>query len=599
MEYIQKKKLHRSGIEINGKVIFSTILITFLIGRVVVFGNTFPCAIALITVMLSINTVNIYLVPVLWLSMMTYYDKALLCYGDLAAIVVCSLLYLFLHTVKLTTAQRTAITLAVTAATNSMYFILSNMIYLLKPEILIKELIVIAVLINIFEVGAKVILSKEHDKNEFSAEEITLCIVLAMCLCIFGIGQKDLILGFTIFFAVGLQSERGIISAIIVPIGFSALGIITNTFEHPETLAVLLATGLLAGDFLGKMTKGQYQKTIFAVAQSGVFFLADAEEFYIVAIASAVLIAVPSQFLSRLYLKAKEKIMPTETTYMDLRLEGLRGDIERQKENFNSLGQLYSMATDDRQIISYQFKGMEKVADKIISILDKNSTLTPCGPSYKAETGIAKYSLEGVSGDSCLTMTLSNNKTALILSDGMGKGEKAAVESKLVVTTLGKLLDAGFDVDLAMKTINGIMLTKTQSEIFATVDLAIISHKTGRAKLFKMGAATSFIKHGDQVEMVKTPALPIGIIGGLKLEYIDVKLKKGDLLVMVSDGVTDCDREDPGCKWLISRLKEMTTKDPETIAELIVNKAAEKYQLKERDDLTVMVATLDKVSKAV
>lgn len=44
--------------------------------------------------------------------------------------------------------------------------------------------------------------------------------------------------------------------------------------------------------------------------------------------------------------------------------------------------------------------------------------------------------------------------------------------------------------------------------------------------------------------------------------------------------------------WLQERLSQIGTKDPGTIAELIVNKAAEKYGLRERDDLTVVVAAI-------
>ena len=61
---------------------------------------------------------------------------------------------------------------------------------------------------------------------------------------------------------------------------------------------------------------------------------------------------------------------------------------------------------------------------------------------------------------------------------------------------------------------------------------------------------------------------------------------------MVSDGVSDCDRNDRDCRWLIERLTEIGSSDPGVIAELIINKAVEKYGIKERDDLTVLVAVV-------
>ncbi|HKM28783.1 MAG TPA: SpoIIE family protein phosphatase [Anaerovoracaceae bacterium] len=290
--------------------------------------------------------------------------------------------------------------------------------------------------------------------------------------------------------------------------------------------------------------------------------------------------------------------------------------LRRKKENFRSLGNLYGAAADSRQILSYQFLGMEKVVDNIITTMQGTEIRSGqagsqagghvrdhvggygCGQAssqlgkYSIATATTGYSIEGVSGDSGLCTVLADGRVAMILSDGMGKGAAASVESKLVVTTLAKLLDSGFDVDLAMKTINGMLLTKEQSEIFATVDLALINPRTARAKLFKMGAATTFVRHGDKVAIAKAPTLPLGILGALNLEYMDVKLRRGDMLVMVSDGVTDCDRRDPHADWLRDKLLAITSHDPDTIAELIINKAAEKYGLKERDDLTVLVAVV-------
>ena len=47
-------------------------------------------------------------------------------------------------------------------------------------------------------------------------------------------------------------------------------------------------------------------------------------------------------------------------------------------------------------------------------------------------------------------------------------------------------MEAGFDVDLAIKTVNAILMADS-GEMFATVDLAVIERKTGRAQIFKMG----------------------------------------------------------------------------------------------------------------
>ena len=324
-----------------------------------------------------------------------------------------------------------------------------------------------------------------------------------------------------------------------------------------------------------------------AVSSTGGIFL------YGFTVAIVVFMVMPDWIFTKWGCIVEERCMPENFTEKDLQYLAIGRDLEKKKEAFISLGRLYGKGVEGKQIVSYQFMGMARTIDRLQEDLrGKKDKVAAGGKLMKISVGQASYSFEEVSGDSMAAFAFDDHCLALMISDGMGKGKRAAEESKMVVTTLSRLLQAGFDVDLAMKTINGILMTGNEEERFATVDLAIIDRAKGRAKIYKMGAATTFIKHDGRVSMLKRQALPAGITSGLDLEYIDVKLKRGDLLVMVSDGVTDCDRKDFQCNWLRSRLLEFGSRDPETIAELIVNKAAEKYGIHERDDLSVMTAAI-------
>ena len=71
-----------------------------------------------------------------------------------------------------------------------------------------------------------------------------------------------------------------------------------------------------------------------------------------------------------------------------------------------------------------------------------------------------------------------------------------------------------------------------------------------------------------------------------------LKLKKGDYIIMMSDGVSD----GGGGRGFLSQLKEIVlnirSENPQTICDLILNQSADSYIGKERDDLTVLVAKL-------
>ncbi len=201
----------------------------------------------------------------------------------------------------------------------------------------------------------------------------------------------------------------------------------------------------------------------------------------------------------------------------------------------------------------------------------------------------------GDSGDAAVACRLPDGSLAFILSDGMGKGMKAAAESRIVINRLRKLLKEGFSVAYAIKEVNRIMIEESGSEdSFATVDLTIIDKDTGRAKFYKMGAALSFVVRGNKIRRISQPALPVGILPKLRLTHVTAKLRPGDVLIMVSDGITEADRNDLSAFWLEDYLmKYAQTTGPKVLAGKIVLEARNRYLSRELDDLTAVVIKVE------
>lgn len=242
---------------------------------------------------------------------------------------------------------------------------------------------------------------------------------------------------------------------------------------------------------------------------------------------------------------------------------------------------------EDYRIIKYKPTN-NGIGKKSVVILKKN-------PHFKIITGSSKYAKEmNTCGDSFICMELKDNEYLIALSDGMGSGEKAARESILTINTLSHLLEAGFEKELALKTMNSMLLLKSPEEIFSTVDITIINLDSGETSFYKIGAAAAFIKRKDgKIEIIKYSTLPIGIMDKIKIEEIEVSLEVGDMIVMVSDGILDACKEDK-MKWMTKILKEITSKDPQTVSDLILNKAINRYETSEKDDMTVITAILSR-----
>ena len=219
--------------------------------------------------------------------------------------------------------------------------------------------------------------------------------------------------------------------------------------------------------------------------------------------------------------------------------------------------------------------------------------------------GYASCAAAEISGDAVISCGLPGGSRALILSDGMGKGINAAAGSRLVVRRLRRNLKEGMPVARAIKEVNRYMIEQAVREDFATADLTIIDPVSCRAKFYKMGAAISFLVSRGKVRRICGEALPVGIIPRLKLTHISAVLRPGDIVVLVSDGITESDRSDMEARWLeefLSNFVETSShqrKDrpsdmanPRQLASEILDMAMKRYGGREQDDLTVAAVVI-------
>jgi stage II sporulation protein E len=203
----------------------------------------------------------------------------------------------------------------------------------------------------------------------------------------------------------------------------------------------------------------------------------------------------------------------------------------------------------------------------------------------------------GISGDNYSFQELNNGQTVMSLSDGMGYGPTACMESETVIELLEQLLDSGFREDAALKMINSVMLMNSGEEHPATLDFGVIDLHSGICDLVKIGAAATFVKRGNWIETIKSTSMPLGVFGEVDCDTTRKKLYDGDMVIMVSDGVLDAlDCEDKAGK-LSEIIREIQCENPKEMADLILNKALETGQenggaggkMARTDDMTVLV----------
>ena len=131
-----------------------------------------------------------------------------------------------------------------------------------------------------------------------------------------------------------------------------------------------------------------------------------------------------------------------------------------------------------------------------------------------------------------------------ILSDGMGKGEKAAIDGAMASTLFSRLIISGFSFPCALRLVNSAMLVKSHEESLATLDILKVNLYDGKSVIYKAGATVSLLYRNGKVSEIKKSAMPIGILRQAEFATINGGLRNGDVLVMMSDGAVDSGIED-------------------------------------------------------
>lgn len=196
---------------------------------------------------------------------------------------------------------------------------------------------------------------------------------------------------------------------------------------------------------------------------------------------------------------------------------------------------------------------------------------------------------EPVCGDYYRSFRDSDGRYIAILSDGMGTGSRAAVDSAMASELFSKLIRSGISFDCALTIVNSALLVKSCDESLATLDVVCIDLYNGKTDFMKAGAASTFIRHKDSVAQLEQSSLPIGILKDIRFSKATATLSKGDIILVVSDGVLgECNN------WISHELKVWDTKNsPDDLANFIINSARERKIGKHLDDMTAIAIYIE------
>lgn len=208
--------------------------------------------------------------------------------------------------------------------------------------------------------------------------------------------------------------------------------------------------------------------------------------------------------------------------------------------------------------------------------------------NFTVEIGVCEICCEGerLCGDCYAYFDESSGRTVMMISDGMGSGGAAAVDSSMTTGLMSKLIKAGFGFECSLKLLNSAMMFKSSAESLATVDIAAVDLYSGQADFYKAGAPDTIIIKGKKSGRAASSSCPAGIIRNISFDKTTAMLDFGDVIIMTSDGVDDDD------KWVEQLVFDNIDLSAQKLSEMIANTARTRRNDGHSDDITVMVGII-------
>jgi PAS domain S-box-containing protein len=197
-----------------------------------------------------------------------------------------------------------------------------------------------------------------------------------------------------------------------------------------------------------------------------------------------------------------------------------------------------------------------------------------------------------IGGDYFDFIPLDNGKLGIAIGDVAGKSLPAALLVSMHKYILRSAAANTSSVISPLRALNQIIWEDTSPEVFVTTIYGIYNPSTAMFTYANAGHLPPLLYTDNVTSYLWAPQTPLGIQQNLFIEQQEIKLRMGDILVLLSDGVTDI-RNNRGDCFGFDRLRRIIKRhaglSSQELANLIYEKTMEFSAGDLIDDFTIVV----------
>jgi sigma-B regulation protein RsbU (phosphoserine phosphatase) len=200
-----------------------------------------------------------------------------------------------------------------------------------------------------------------------------------------------------------------------------------------------------------------------------------------------------------------------------------------------------------------------------------------------------------VGGDFYDLIELSGGNFAVTLGDVSGKGFPAAVMMASIHTLLRSLLlHSHNDLSWVVEELNEAIQRSSTAERYSTLLCGLLDASRTQFKYVNAGHIPPFVvRSAGEIERPDGAGLPAGLLPGISYLQSQVSVSPGDLIVCLSDGLTEA-QDANGELWeadAIEKILQESRGDPveEILRKLVRAADSHAGSAEQADDMTVLV----------
>lgn len=209
-------------------------------------------------------------------------------------------------------------------------------------------------------------------------------------------------------------------------------------------------------------------------------------------------------------------------------------ELRRGQEQLRAIRADRDRREEYRAAVTQQYRFLSEYLQDLSDTLAQRTD--PPKQFYQPEMAVCSAAREGMNGDRCLVFAGVECKYYIVICDGMGTGLEAARDGKIMGNMLKKLLCAGYPPEFALRSVNSLCALLDRAGA-VTIDLAELRLDTGKATLYKWGAAPSYLISKGAAIKIGTATPPPGLsVTDCRETVEQLSLRRGEMLVLLSDG---------------------------------------------------------------